>query len=301
MSTTPDILSSFESGLNMKDLSKSTIPAVLIGFGEISTILKIQGLEQWVIKRLPLFPSFTEAKNYQKKYHDYCNLLIEAGIQLPNHESYVIKKNDKIFCLYILQESFPDQSICHRIIHNDNNGDFTFLQDIIEAFNLLAAYNAQNHGEIELAIDGQLSNWAYHNNQLFYIDTSTPIFRRKGKEQLDPIYFLKSAPAPFRIIIKLLFLKDVMNRYYDSKLICIDLLANLYKEKKSDLIAQFRSKMLKKIRPKIEITEKEIFDYYKEDKLIWTIFLRARKIDRWVKRNILRIEYPYLLPNKIDR
>jgi hypothetical protein len=43
--------------------------------------------------------------------------------------------------------------------------------------------------------NGQLSNWVRveerHNAVMYYIDTSTPLFRKDGVEQLDPELFLK--------------------------------------------------------------------------------------------------------------
>jgi hypothetical protein len=37
-------------------------------------------------------------------------------------------------------------------------------------------------------------------------------------------------------IIRLLFLKDVMSRYYDPRQVTIDLIANFYREQRADLV-----------------------------------------------------------------
>ena len=68
------------------------------------------------------------------------------------------------------------------------------------------------------------------------MDTSTPLFRVDGVEQLDPELFLRSAPSFMVWIIRLLFLEDVMTRYYDFRRVAMDLIANFYKEQRPELI-----------------------------------------------------------------
>jgi hypothetical protein len=41
--------------------------------------------------------------------------------------------------------------------------------------------------------------------------------------------------------------------------------------------------------------------YYREDALIWTLYLSMRRLDRWLHTNLLRREYPYILPGKTKR
>jgi hypothetical protein len=49
------------------------------------------------------------------------------------------------------------------------------------------------------------------------------------------------------------------------------------------------------------IDQKEVESYYREDALIWTLYLSFRRIDRFLRTKILRREYPYILPGKIQR
>lgn len=106
-------------------------------------------------------------------------------------------------------------------------------------------------------------------------------------------------------IIRLFFLKDVLNRYYDLRLVIIDLIANLYKEKKVDLIDPFieeASAFLRKRYPDLKpIRRKEVDACYKEDAWIWRIFLAFRKLERFVKTEIQGKEYKLILPEKIER
>ena len=92
-------------------------------------------------------------------------------------------------------------------------------------------YNTASAPKKELALDGQISNWVRRDEGkggLVYIDTSTPLLRLGGVEQLDPEPLLKSAPAFLRWILKWLFMDDVMNRYYNHRQVLVDIAANFY-------------------------------------------------------------------------
>jgi hypothetical protein len=168
-----------------------------------------------------------------------------------------------------------------------------------------------------VAIDGQISNWSVDGfdtespgvgqARLWYIDTSTPLFRVNGVEQLDPELFLRNAPSFLVWILRLLFVQDVVDRYYDPHLVAVDLAANFYKEQRPELIPG----VVDVVRDFFEgeaaelevapITAEEVRSYYREDALIWTLYLSMRKVDRFLRLRLLRRGYPYILPPKIER
>ena len=73
---------------------------------------------------------------------------------------------------------------------------------------------------------------------LLYLDTSTPILRLNGVEQLNAELFLRSAPPYLAWILRLLFLQEVVTRYYDARKVTIDLIANFYKEQRPELVPE---------------------------------------------------------------
>jgi hypothetical protein len=98
-----------------------------------------------------------------------------------------------------------------------------------------------------------------------------------------------------------------VNRYYDFRRVAIDLVANFQKEQRGDLIPGVlevvngflgNEAAALDIQP---IDQKEVESYYREDALIWTLYLSFRRIDRFLKTKILRRDYPYILPGKIKR
>jgi len=142
---------------------------------------------------------------------------------------------------------------------------------------------------------------------LTYLDTSTPLFRIDGEEQMDPELFLRSAPSFLVWILRLLFMQDVVDRYYDLRQVVVDLVANFYKEQRPELIPDLvdvANSFFAGEAADLDlapISEKEVRAYYREDALIWTLYLSMRRLDRWLHTTLLRREYPYILPGKTKR
>ncbi|MBW1846057.1 MAG: hypothetical protein JRG81_09640 [Deltaproteobacteria bacterium] len=303
-----DLLSRFEHGLDPQNIEESVISAEIIGYGEISSIFKIGGDDETACKRMPLFIDRSSAEKYEKQYHEYCGLLGKAGITLPEHETVIIDDvPDRPVTLYIVQEKLPENRLGHRLINQLGPEDFEkMIEKIVSDIAKIWAFNRTALPALELAIDGQLSNWVWVDEKkgltMYYIDTSTPLYRKEGNEQLDPELLLQSAPSFLRWLIRWLFLDDVMNRYYDQRLVYIDLAANLFKEQRPDLIPATMDIINRHINDsKGPLTFKEVEKYYKEDKLIWTLFLAFRRIDRWLTTKIFRKRYEFILPGKIKR
>jgi hypothetical protein len=209
--------------------------------------------------------------------------------------------------LYIAQEKLPADGFGHQLIHASTADELTLLIETVVAEILkIRSFNDSHRPALELAIDGQLSNWVRPDGQrhtaLYYIDTSTPFFRINGVEQLDPELFLKSAPFFLRWILRLFFLQDVINRYYDQRQVFIDLAANLYKEQRPDLVPLVIDVINRhQTSGQAPLTVDEVQKYYRGDRLIWRLFLFFRRIDRWLTTQLLRRRYEFILPGKIMR
>jgi len=301
------LLDRFERGLNPQDLNNSPIPASVIGYGEISAIFEIADNRETAFKRLPLFQSRESAETYTRQFHEYCGLLTAAGLSLPEHETCIIEAAGRPVVVYIAQKKQPAERFGHRLIHTlEANGIRQLIERIVLEIASIWRFNRAGLPDIELAIDGQLSNWVWLENggqkPLYYIDTSTPLFRQQGAEQLDPELFLQSAPAFLRWILRLLFVQDVINRYYDQRQVYIDLTANLIKEQRPDLVVPAVDIINRRLAAdQMPLSVREVTKYYREDKLIWTLFLAFRRLDRWITTQVFRRRYEFILPGKIKR
>lgn len=166
----------------------------------------------------------------------------------------------------------------------------------------------QTNPNFLIGLDSQISNWAIGTKkELVYLDISTPLYRKDHKEALKAEMFLRSTPFFLRVLIKKLFLQEVLDRYYDFREILLDAIANLYKEKLENqisLLLEYTNHFLKeecKEYPIKGINIQEIQKYYKRDAFIWKLYLSSRKLDRWITTKIFKNRYEFLLPEKIER
>ena len=303
MKTNRLLLHRFEELLDPAKPRQCPVKSILLGYGEISSIFELEENPGIAYKRMPLFKNRPEAKAYEKNYHTYCSKLLDAGLHLPEDETVIIDDiPGRPVVLYIAQEKLSPEDFVHKRIHRqDRDANMRMIERVISEILRVWHYNAEQAPALELSLDGQLSNWVLtEENRLFYVDTSTPLFRLEKKEQLDPDLLLQSAPGFLRWILKLFFLEEVMNRYYDLRQVMTDLAANLYKEKKPEIIPDVLTLINKHMPENLPpLTVKEIDKYYREDRKIWSLFLAFRRFDRWTKTKVFRKRYEFILPGKI--
>jgi len=302
-----DFLARFEEGLDPQHPETSRIPARILGFGEISSIFAIQNMAGIAFKRLPIFQAVEEAEVYADMFRRYCRHLGEAGLRLPGQATAAVHAAGGGAALYIAQRQLPDDDFAHHLIQREDKAAILeAIRKITGLIDGLWMFNAARKPHLEIALDGQLSNWVCPagapEDRILYIDTSTPLFRIAGREQLDPEKLLKSAPAPLRWILRRFFLDDVMNRYYVHRDVLIDLIANLHKEQRPDLIAPV-TELVNTCSNVLAhpIAVEEVDRYYRSDRVIWSLFLAFRKTDRWLTRRLFRRRYEFILPGPIKR
>ena len=315
-------LVAFEQELDPRFPERSKIPARVLGYGEISTVFELGAAPQQDLayKRLPMFRTEEEAQRFQALYQAYVSALRDRmGLHIVPTETVCLP--DKVrgqVVVYVVQEKLPVGAIGHQAIHHlrpeeVNRLVLAVLREIDKVF----AFNQEHRAELEAGLDGQISNWAItgldvnkpalgEEIELIYFDTSSPLLRLNGEEQLDPELFLRSAPSFLVWLLRLLFLQDVMTRYYDFRQVVVDLVANFYKEQLPELIPGLVDTVnsfiaadvrLRGLRP---LTVSEVRSYYREDAWIWRLYLAFKKVDRFVHR-LLGKDYPYILPDKIKR
>ncbi len=317
-----ELLRQFEKKLDPRFPERSEIPARVLGYGEISTVLEIgTGSERnLAYKRLPMFRTEQEAESYEALYQEYIHVLQERiGLQVaPSDVVRLVDEQKGRIVVYIVQEKLPFEAIGHRAIHHLLAGDvkklvLAVLRETAKVFD----FNRQHGDRLKVGFDGQISNWAIANFdpqapelddkiELVYFDTSAPFVCKDGTEQLDPELFLRSAPSFLVWILRLFFLEDVMTRYYDFRQVTVDLVANFYKEQRSDLVPDLVDTINGFFSAEIRdsgfkpVTVDEIRAYYREDAWIWRLYLAFRKADRSLHR-LLGKNYVYILPEKIKR
>jgi hypothetical protein len=314
-----ELLQKFEYGLNPQKPEASAIPAQIIGYGEMSTIfvINVPGQELLAYKRLPIFQTTGEMDKYERLFHEYGSLLGKIGLNTPPFDVIRVKPREGNMVMYNVQTRLDGRSIGNKLIHSlTDDGVMNLFKMILAELEKVFTFNESGSGT-KIGIDGQISNWAVADykddfkigpdTRLCYIDTSTPLMQLDGIEQINPELFLRSAPSFLRWLIRWTFLNEVLTRYYNFRRVVMDLIANFYKEQRAELIPSLiaeANRFFAGVGKKFNIapiTQKEIRDYYREDKMIWVAYLGLRRLDRFIHLRIRRKPYVYILPGKIKR
>jgi hypothetical protein len=316
-----DLLKDFEEKLDPTKPEESPISAGVLGYGEISTVFEIHHESQSDIafKRMPLFNSHEQIEQYSDVYFRYHERLKEIGIELPEFGATSVSTEDNRLVLYLWQRKLPAESIGDKIIQTASEEEIRALvKTILRQLLKVWEFNERQKPVVEVAIDGQVSNWAVKDPadilrgiqegvDLIYLDTSTPLFRENGIEQLDVELFLRPTPPGVRYILKKFYLDDIVNRYYDFRKVTIDLVANFFKEQKPQLVPvliEVANDFLSSEAGALGIAPinyEEVEDYYKDDASTWKLYLRMRRLHRFIRTKILRRYYAYILPGEIQR
>ncbi len=320
MKINEDLLRDLENSIDTIHPERGKIPIKILGFGEISVVIEfVNDPENIAYKRLPIFDNEKQVRRYIKAYNEYNKILKEyIGLNIPDYGAFWLKNPDGRIVMYCAQKKVSTDSIGNKIIHELDNHDVKKLVlFIMRELKKVWLFNKKSKN-IKVGFDGQISNFAllgYNSTipkvpedpKFFYLDTSTPMYRKNGIEAMEWELLFKSAPSFLRFILKTLFMQDLVDRYYDWRQVTIDLIANFFKEQKPELIPGIirvvnnflnREAIEFNLEP---ITLKEVQSYYNFDKFIWELLLKVRKFDRFLKTKLFRKKYDFYLPEKIKR
>jgi hypothetical protein len=311
---------------DFRSLYRGNASLDILGYGEMSTVMQLahgtvlnNAFEEekvsgsgWVWKKLPSIESREELDRYMRVYREYWNILVdEIGLNVPRQMVRYFEREGG-YTLYAGQEKVSPSCVGNILVRNMDEGSAVgLLRKILACLALVKRHNDLRPGRL-VGIDGQISNWVAcpavpgcESVGMIYIDTSTPLYRIDGREQLNPEVFLRTTPSFLRWIVRKLFLQEVLDRYYDLRSVIIDIIANMHKEQRPDLIDPFIEVANSFIRengvPGNPVTREEIDKYYAGDALIWRVFQFCRRVDRFITEKIYRRKYEFRLPGKVKR
>jgi len=285
----------------------------ILGLGEITTTIALEGALDhrhpqtgrrvaWAYKRLPSFPSEAEAIAFQQLSADYQQALEKAGIRLLFQRARLIRSQGKIW-VYICQERLPSNTIASRAIGPAPVEECRqiFGRVLIE---LLKIYTwNRDHPELRLGFDGQIPNWAVlDDGPLGYFDTSTPLLRRDGREGLNTELFLKAVPILLRPVVRAFLLQGIVDRYYDPRLVTLDLIASFYTFRRPDAVPALVADANRFLQDRMTAfqlapyTIAEIRSYNRSDLLLWKFLRAMKRMDRFITQEILGRSYEQRLP-----
>lgn len=307
----PDLLLAFENQFDPAHPAAS--PLHVLGHGKFSTVFQIDGLDDVALKRLPPFPTAAMRALYARSLNAYHMLLRDAvGLNVVDQRCIPITNAAGEHVLYIAQERLPSESIGDYVLARCSDEQAAELFSAVVRNVLRVWYRNEIEKELDMpgsltGLDAQLSNWAVafdegHVADVFYLDTSTPFFRRLGKDRLEPELFLSSVPSPLAGLVRQHFIGDVLERYYDLRLVLLDFLADLYdigEEERLPLALDLVNYFLAHEAADLyvdPIAREEVDRYAREDARFWKRFLALSRLKRFTSTRLLRRRYHFTLP-----
>lgn len=310
----------FEERLDPADPLRPETGARIIGYGEISTVLAIDGREDVVFKRMAGFRDDREVVVYCRLVDLYCAHLTELGIDVVPTGYVAVESGRRRDrggrAVYLLQPRLDAACFGNAILREGDDGSLdALLASVLDRLGRVWARNLRAHDDLVMGLDGQISNWAWlagpdGSYRPYYIDVGSPLMRRDGVEQLQAELGLRAMPAPLAWLFGRFVLGGVLDRYYDLREVLKDLVGNFIKEGRPDRMDAALARVNGWLAGKgaaatgasaAPIGAHEVRAYYRSDAWIWRVFQGFRRADRFVVTRVLRRRYDYVLPEGFRR
>lgn len=265
----------------------------MLAWGEIGPVLGWPAdAPAFALKRLPPFGSRAGADALAATLADYVAALAARGLACVPSDVRVIDAADGVVG-WVVQPLLPAAGLGPEVLRGaDPAAGHPLLDAVLEAD--LAIPGPR------LALDGQLSNFAWDGERPLYLDVTTPLlFDDHGQLRMDMDLLLASLPAALRPAVRRWVVPDLLRRYRDPRSVVLDLLGNLLKERLDPWVPVALARVGGRLPE--PISEAEVRRAYRSDARLWEVLLRLRRLDRSWQRSVRRREYPFLLPGRIER
>lgn len=307
----PEQLLAFENGFDPAYPAASGVR--VLGHGRFTTIFEIDALEGVALKRLPPFPTAADRALHERALNAYHMLLKDTvGLDVVPQRCIPVTNQAGEYVLYIAQARQPAAAIADRVLAvcDDDTAAEIFaavLQGMLRVW-----YRNEIEKELDvpgslMGLDARLSNWSVagvgsEGAALRYLDTGTPFFRRLGKDRLEPELFLQSVPSTLSGLVRPRFVGDVLERYYDLRLVLLDFLGGLHvigQEARVPLALELVNHVVLNDAEDLYIdpfTAEEVARYARQETRFWRRFLTLSRVKRFTSTKVLRRRYHFSLP-----
>lgn len=287
----------------------------ILGYGKISTVFTIDGLDLVALKRLPPFPSSKARMLHEHAINSYHLILQKTiGLDLADQECISVTNHRGEYILYIVQVQQPADTIGDRLVKQCSETETVSIIETVLRHTLRVWHRNEIDKELDISgnitgFDARLSNWSITLNEgrvdrSIYLDTGTPFYRRLDKDQLDPFLYLNSIPASLARRLSKTYVQDHLDRYYDLRWVLLDFItefSEIGQTKRIPLAIEVINRFLDTdasdlyIHP---ISELELNRFAKTKAHFWRQFLRNARLKRFFMAKVLRRTYQFSLPEK---
>jgi len=287
-----DALESLERRVTRALASPDEPGPEVLGYGEISCVLALRFDDGGGVacKRLPPFPSLGSFEAYRSCFEAQLEAFEVHDIPVLATELHRVGDSGSGLIAYCVQPLVDRSALAPTRLAREPG-----THTIETVLDLALAYVGPTRG-----FDAQLSNWARVDEDLLYLDVSTPFLRDdEGRERLDVDIFLASLPWALRGFVKRLMLRGILDLYYSRRGVVLDVLGNLIKEGLGERLPEYVPVAARRLDEPVSVGE--VRRHYAGDARTWRLLQRLRHLDRAWQRHVRRRPYPFLLPGPVQR
>ena len=282
----------------------------VIGYGEVSVALTVTALPGIVAKRMSGFADAAAVSAYLDLLTTYIAELRRAGIRVIETRAIPVTRPDQAPVVYLVQPRVDADTLGNALLATGDDNEVTAaINSVLGAVTQLALHTTNRTDGHEVALDGQLSNWSFGSGAgPLLIDVGTPFMRHRGEHTIDREFLLAPVPVGIRAYYRRRRLIEAyLDDYFTPRLVALDMLGNLHKEGAEDRIELGIDVVNEWLAttdlpgPREPITRTDVDDYYRKDADLLALYLRLRRMDRFVQTRALRRTYDYVLPGEVTR
>jgi hypothetical protein len=287
----------------------------VVAYGEVSACLRLTGLPGLVCKRMSGFADVAAAACYEELVRTYLSELADAGIGVVSTDVVRVARPGHAPVVYLLQPQLDAASLGHALLVGSDDAVVTeVLERVLAATLRLAVANSARSDGVEIALDGQLSNWSFGTDperlaDPVLLDVGTPFMRRGGRHLVDIGWLETPIPPVVRTYYhRRALVGAYLDDYYDPRLVAVDLLGNFHKEGRPDrvplgvdVVNRWLAGDAAVLGPRDPVTAEEVEKYYRSDADLLALYLRLRRTDRFLRTKVFRRPYDFVLPGHVSR
>lgn len=307
-----EVLRRFEAALDPARPARDGVE--IIGYGEVSTVFALAALPGRVCKRMAGFRGAAAAERYVQVVDRYLRRLAEIGVRTLETAAMVVPRPGGRPVVYLVQPRAESGRLGNHVLVEGGDEELLRCVDLVlgSLRRVLLANRSARDGRA-VAVDGQLSNWVFParneaDERPVLIDVGTPFMRRDGADEMDLELFLAPAPPLIRAFYRRSgAVRRYIDDYFDARKLLLDQLGNFHKEGRPDripLVLAQVNRWLERDGADLGVpllTRASVDRYYEKDAKVLELYLRLRRLDRFVRTRLLGQRYDFILPGPIRR
>ena len=303
-------LQRFEERLDPAHPTAGDEPVEIVGYGEVSTAFALAALPGTICKRMAGFRDARAVAHYVEVIGRYLDILQGLGVTVADTQLVPVGTS----VVYLVQPRLPAEGLGHHLLREGDDATLLACLDrVLAVIGMLMRHNRAATDGRTITVDAQLSNWCFtvHAGAVsapVLLDVGTPYMRLRGIDEVGVEIFLAPIPPGIRAYYRRQrAVERYLDDYFDTHHILLDLVGNFYKEGRPDRIPLALAHINRwLVEDAADLGAKPldaaaVERYYKRDAAALELFLKARRVDRFLRTRILRQRYNFILPGPIRR